>query len=149
MRPRPTKSDLAAVLRPLGNLDQVEELTGGMFASAYRVTLADGTRAVVKVSGTNPAHLCRYERDIARTEAETYRTLAQHGLPVPAVLLTDFSHAVVSGDVVVTSHLSGTPWNERLLDADAERAAKRALGELMADALGDGVKAAKGDVDAG
>ena len=40
--------------------------------------------------------------------------------------------------------------NEALMAAkESGQASASCLGELMADALGDGVKAAKGDVDAG
>ncbi|WP_062133922.1 phosphotransferase family protein [Demequina aestuarii] len=125
-------TDLATVLAPLGQVREAVTLTGGMFAAATLATLADDTKVVVKVSGTDVARLCSYERGIARTEARTYRELATRGLPVPEVLLTDFTHSVVPGDVVVTRHLSGTPWNEADLDEPASSRVKHSLGALMA-----------------
>ncbi|OJX95962.1 MAG: hypothetical protein BGO96_06535 [Micrococcales bacterium 73-15] len=128
-----TPTQIAAVLRPIGVPERIERLTGGMFAAAYRVTLADGGRVVVKATATDPRRLCRYELGIARTEVEVYRTLAGRGLPVPAVVLTDFGHDVVAGDVVVTAHLPGTPWIELDLDEEGAARARRALGGFMAD----------------
>lgn len=124
---------LAAVLEPLGRPFDMVALTGGMFAVTYRVTLDTGAVVVAKLTGTDSAGLCRYERGIARTEAQTYRTLADHGLPVPVVLLTDFSHAALDADVVVTAHLDGIPWSEAVLDEAASARVRRRLGAVMAD----------------
>ncbi|SDL36329.1 Predicted kinase, aminoglycoside phosphotransferase (APT) family [Microbacterium azadirachtae] len=120
------------LLRPLGEVREIVALTGGMFASTYRVTFAAGTLVVAKLTGADPGKLCRYERGIARTEAQTYRVLSNHGLPAPEVLLTDFSHVYVDADVVVTRHLSGTPWNETALDEVSSAQVRRRLGAAMA-----------------
>lgn len=74
-------------LRETGRRDR---LSGGQIADAWRVTLADGTAAVVKET--------RYD---ARLEAEGLRALAAAGAPVPAVLAVD-------ADTLVMEHVSGT-----------------------------------------
>lgn len=116
----------------MGTVSEVAELTGGMFASTYRVGFEDGSQAVLKATTTDDVALCRYERGIARTEALTYEMLGRASLPVPQVLRTDFTGRVVSADVVITSLLEGMPWSECALGEAEEVAAKRNLGALMA-----------------
>lgn len=108
--PAQTVRDLARVLAPLGEPAGVELLTGGTFATTYRVTLTDGTRVVVKTAPADAGRLLRYEHDLVRTEAEVYALAAERpGLLMPRVLLTDFSRTVLPSDVVVVSHLDGVP----------------------------------------
>ncbi|HEX7804624.1 MAG TPA: aminoglycoside phosphotransferase family protein [Cellulomonas sp.] len=108
--PEQTVRALATVLRPLGHVDRVELLTGGMFATTYRVTLGDGTRVVVKTAPTDTDRLLRYEHDLLRTEAAVYELAAgRPDLLMPRVLLTDLSRTVLPSDVLVVSHLDGVP----------------------------------------
>lgn len=108
--PLQTVRDLARVLAPLGETARVELLTGGTFATTYRVTLGDGARVVVKTAPTATDRLLRYEHDLVRTEAEVYTLAADRpDLLMPQVLLTDFSRTVLPSDVVVVSHLAGVP----------------------------------------
>jgi hypothetical protein len=108
--PEQTVRDLATVLRPLGPLDRVELLTGGMFATTYRATLGDGMRVVVKTAPTDTDRLLRYEHDLLRTEAAVYSLAADRpDLLMPRVLLTDLSRTVLASDVLVVSHLDGVP----------------------------------------
>ena len=129
-----TVRDLGAVLRPLGPVDRVELLTGGMFATTYRATLSDGTRVVVKTAPTDTDRLLRYEHDLLRTEAAVYALAAgRPDLLMPRVLLTDLSRTVLPSDVLVVSHLDGVP----LVDAGELEPAvtdrvQRELGAFMA-----------------
>lgn len=108
--PPQTLHALARVLAPLGEPARVELLTGGTFATTYRVTLTDGSRVVVKAAPADTGSLLRYEHDLVRTEAEVYALAADRpDLPMPRVLLTDFSRTVLPSDVVVVSHLDGVP----------------------------------------
>ncbi|MBB2924501.1 aminoglycoside phosphotransferase family protein [Cellulomonas cellasea] len=108
--PPQTRHALARVLAPLGEPARVELLTGGTFATTYRVTLTDGARVVVKTAPTDAGRLLRYEHDLVRTEAQVYTLAAERpDLLMPRVLLTDFSRTVLPSDVVVVSHLDGVP----------------------------------------
>lgn len=110
---------LPRVLAPLGELVRLETLTGGMFATTFRASLADGTRVVVKTAPTATDRLLTYERDLLRTEALVYRLAEDRpDLLMPRVLLTDFSRSVVPSDVVVASHLDGVP----LVDVEQDHA---------------------------
>lgn len=131
------RAALPAVLAPLGRVERLERLTGGLFATTFRATLADGRRVVAKTAPTATDRLLTHERDLLRTEALVYRLAADHpGLPVPRVLLTDFTRAVVPSDVVVASHLDGVPLTSleqdgRLPDAVRARVEPQ-LGAFMA-----------------
>ncbi|MCL3862475.1 phosphotransferase family protein [Actinotalea sp. K2] len=104
---------LATVLAPLGVVHRVERLTGGMFATTYRVTLQGTrpgrtTRVVVKTAPTQTDRLLTHELDLVRTEAAVYRLAADRpDLLMPRVLLTDFTRAVLPSDVLVVTHLEG------------------------------------------
>lgn len=101
---------LRTLVAPLGEAVAAERLTGGMFATTFRVTLADGERVIVKTAPTATDRLLSYEADLIRTEALVYDLAADRpDLLMPRVLLTDFTREVVASDVVVASHLTGTP----------------------------------------
>lgn len=125
---------LRAVLAPLGTIAAVERLTGGMFATSYRVTLDDGTRVIVKTAPTATDALLTYEHDLVRSEAHVYRLAEEHpALLMPRVLLTDFTRTDLPSDALVVSHLPGVP----LVDvgfgpADEDPRAARAEHELGA-----------------
>jgi aminoglycoside phosphotransferase (APT) family kinase protein len=102
---------LTSLVAPLGQLVDAELLTGGQFATTYRVTLADGTRVVVKTAPAGTDGLLTYEHDLLRAEALVYGLAADRpALLMPRVLHTDFSRTLLPGDALVVSHLPGVPW---------------------------------------
>lgn len=125
---------LSTVLAPLGRVQDVERLTGGMFATTYRARLADGSRVVVKTAPTATDRLLTYELDLLRTEAEVYRlAVGRPDLLMPTVLLTDLSRTTLPTDVLVASHLDGVPLVDAgELPAEVADAVQRDLGRLMA-----------------
>ena len=132
--PPQTVRDLAVVLAPLGQLDRAERLMGGMFATTYRATFTDGARVVVKTAPTDTHRLLSYELDLVRTEAAVYALAADRpDLLMPAVLLTDFTRAVLPSDVLVASHLDGVPLADVVdLAPGVADAVQRNLGAFMA-----------------
>ena len=102
-----------------------------MFASAYRIELADGRQVVAKIVSADTARLLQYERGILATEAAIYRVAAGH-VPVPTVLHEDFSRTIVAGDAVVVTFLSGTPWQTLTLSEEQTATARTNLGKAMA-----------------
>ena len=132
-----TRTALARVVAPLGDLVAAAPLTGGTFATTHRVTLADGTRVVVKTAPTATDRLMTYEHDLIRSEALVYALAADRpDLLMPALLRFDGSRTDLPGDVVVAAHLDGTPWQDAgfgSVDEDPRAArAQRDLGALMA-----------------
>ena len=115
-------------------MDRVELLTGGMFATTYRATLADGTRVVVKTAPTATERLLRYELDLLRTEAAVYSLAAgRPDLLMPRVLLTDLTRTILPSDVLVVSHLDGVPLVDAgELDPAIHDVVQRDLGAFMA-----------------
>ncbi|MFI2754011.1 phosphotransferase family protein [Cellulomonas sp. P22] len=130
----PTLTALTTVLAPLGRLEHAEQLTGGMFATTYRATLADGTQVVVKTAPTATDRLLTYELDLLRTEALVYDLAVDRpDLLMPRVLLTDLTRNVLPSDVVVVTHLDGTPLVDLgELDEGTTRTVERDLGAFMA-----------------
>jgi len=105
-----TQAALRRLLDSLGEVTGVEVLTGGMFATTYRVCLADGTRVIVKTAPVDTDRLLTYELDLVRTEALVYGLGAgRPELLMPRVLHTDFSRSILPTDVVVATHLDGVP----------------------------------------
>ncbi|WP_448630606.1 phosphotransferase family protein [Cellulomonas soli] len=128
---------LRELLAPLGEAVEAERLTGGMFATTFRVTLADGERVIVKTAPTSTDRLLTYEADLIRTEALVYGLAADRpDLLMPRVLHTDFTRQIVASDVVVASHLPGTPLMSAGFGPSGEDPrtdrADRELGALMA-----------------
>jgi len=128
---------LRTVLAPLGDVVSAARLTGGFFATSYRVELATGAVVVVKTAPADTSRLLRYEHDLVRAEALVYEIGATRPeLLMPRLLLTDFSRSQFAGDVVVASFLPGMPWQEAGFGAAADDAraarAQRELGALMA-----------------
>ncbi|MGX7827140.1 phosphotransferase family protein [Actinokineospora sp. 24-640] len=112
---RLSPSALDAVLRrALGSpLAGHRELTDGMFNTAYRLTTADGRDCVLKLAPPPGAPLLTYERGLMRTEAMAFARMAEHGLPVPEVLLAE-------DDLLLMTALRGLPWSAAQ-PADRER----------------------------
>ncbi|GIG41737.1 phosphotransferase [Cellulomonas phragmiteti] len=128
---------LARVVAPLGTLVEAVRLTGGLFATTHRVTLADGSRVVVKTAPTTTGTLLTYEHRLVRSEALVYGRVADRpDLLMPRLLRFDESGADLPGDVVVAEHLDGVPWQDAGFGPVAEdpRAARaqRDLGAFIA-----------------
>ena len=64
------------LVAPLGVLTDAELLTGGQFATTYRVTLTDGGASSSKTAPTRTDQLLAYEHDLLRAEALVYEVAA-------------------------------------------------------------------------
>lgn len=129
---------LARLVAPVGRAVAAEPLSGGMFATTHRVLLDDGTRVVVKQAPAGDSRLLTHEHDLLRTEALVYGLAADRpALRMPRLLHVDLSRTVVEGDVVVASHLDGTPGDRIGLypSADDARVGRlvRDLGAVVAE----------------
>lgn len=103
-----TQAALRRILDRFGKVTGIELLTGGMFATTYRVSLAGGTRVIVKTAPADTDRLLTYELDLARTESLVYELAAgRPELLMPRVLHTDFSRSILPVDVVVATHADG------------------------------------------
>ena len=123
-----TLEELTAVLAGVGVPVSVEPIGGGTFSAVQLATLDDGRRLAVKTSV--PDHedrppLLTYERDLLRTERDLLAALGAGGVvPVPELLLEDFTREHVPVDVIATDFVESTPWadlNEALPTEDNTR----------------------------
>jgi aminoglycoside phosphotransferase (APT) family kinase protein len=102
-------------------------LGGGTYNEVYRVTSPEGD-FVLKISPSDRPGLT-YERNLMRTEALFCR-LGHAVAPVPEVVHTDFSHALVHSDALLTTWLPGQPLFGR---EDVDRPlVRRQLGQAAA-----------------
>ena len=93
-------------------------LSGGTFCAVQEATLNDDIQIVIKTSVPDQARpdgrtpLLTYERDLLRSEIATLEALAAvDTVPVPEVLLTDFSRRQADVDILVMSHIPGVAWD--------------------------------------
>jgi aminoglycoside phosphotransferase (APT) family kinase protein len=136
-RPEAVVERVRELLAPLGPVLGIEPLSGGLFATAFRVVLGDGTAAVVKIAPADSSRLLTYEYDLMRAEALVYDMAEDRPeLLMPRLLWTDFTRTVLDDDVIVASFLPGEIWDRAGFGsvADDPRAARaqRDLGRLMA-----------------
>ncbi|MEU4688221.1 aminoglycoside phosphotransferase family protein [Actinoplanes sp. NPDC023714] len=121
--------DVAAIVRSgLGSgVRDGAELTGGGFATVWRVTLDSGDQVVVKVGPPPQARLLGYEKNVLAAEAEYFRLVRERvpGVPVPLVLAT--SEAGAEPAWLITTLLPG----RALTEGDSPQA-RRQLGAALA-----------------
>ena len=112
-------------------------LAGGTFNAVTRVSLAAGTRLVVKIPPGPETSLLSYERGILGTEALFYRLAGRlPGVTVPSVLAVNAGGGAGggAGDYLVMTECPGVPWPDLVpLPAGRERDELRAeLGRQVA-----------------
>jgi aminoglycoside phosphotransferase (APT) family kinase protein len=110
----------AALTRAGVSWDQVADcrsLAGGTFNAVYLVSMADGTKLVVKLPPGPEVPILRYEHGIAGTEALYYQLAGQcPNVTVPEVIAVD------GAGYLVLAHCPGRPWPElRPLPSGSER----------------------------
>jgi aminoglycoside phosphotransferase (APT) family kinase protein len=123
---------LTAALAGAGvNWDQVADcrlLTGGTFNAVHLVSLADGTRLVVKIPPAAGTPLLRYEQQgILATEALYYQLAGEcRDVTVPDVVAVETADA--AGGYLVMTECPGTPWPQLAPPpTDSERDELRAV----------------------
>jgi aminoglycoside phosphotransferase (APT) family kinase protein len=117
----PVRTETAAALASSGidpaSVVSAEDIGGGTYNTAVRLTLADGGRLVLKIAPATAG--LAYEHDLLATEAEYYR---QASGPLPSVV------GAGRGFLLMTE-LPGVTWNA----SDADRPRLRAeLGAIVA-----------------
>ncbi len=95
-----------------------EEIGGGTYNRAIRVTLADGRRLVLKIAPAAPG--LSYEHDLLATEAEYYRLVPG---PLPSVV------GAGPGFLLMTE-VPGVPWHGS--EVTGREALRRELGGIVA-----------------
>ncbi|WMT42229.1 phosphotransferase [Paenibacillus sp. D2_2] len=86
-----------------------EELTDGMYNTAYTLTLSDGMKVVLKVAPDPSIKSMRYEKGMMRSEVEVLRLLRdQGGIPVPEVYY--YTGDQTNLEYFVMEYMSGEPY---------------------------------------
>jgi aminoglycoside phosphotransferase (APT) family kinase protein len=127
---------VAATWGPQAELKVLTELTGGTFNASYRLDLADGTAAVLRIAPPPEVSVMSSEHNIIYAEAEALGLVgALTGLPVAPVIALDGSCALVPSPFLVVGVLSGRSLHEvrdELDDAARDRAVHDVEAALIA-----------------
>ncbi len=101
---------------PGESVNSIEELTEGMFNSAYALwgtgILKNGI--VLKTSPAPGTELLTYEQDILRTETKVYELIKDSPVKIPKILACDFSHKEIPCDYFFMEHVKGILWKNCL-----------------------------------
>ncbi|WP_353809013.1 phosphotransferase family protein [Agromyces sp. SYSU T00194] len=119
---------------PAGD-DFADEITEGWFNVAYRITLRDGERVVLKIAPPAGVAVLTREVGMMRAELEAMRLVSTRtSVPVPRIDHVDLSHDVVDADLFFMEYVDaenfGLAAEAGRLDAGVVRAATRELGAL-------------------
>lgn len=88
--------------------DWLEELGHGWFNVAYRITLRDGRRVVLKIAPPPDVEVMTYERGAMGIELAALRMIAERTtVPVPRVDHADTAHDLVDADWFVMPYVDG------------------------------------------
>jgi hypothetical protein len=124
-----------AIPPPLdATLSSIKELTTGSLHTLLLLTMADGSRLVLKIAPPQNVRLLRHEQQGLRTEAEALRALgAQNQIPVPRVLKYDAHGAELGVPYILMEYVPGMPLKELhpCLDANDKYYIDRQLGRLF------------------
>ncbi|MFF2372040.1 phosphotransferase family protein [Agromyces sp. NPDC058110] len=115
--------------------DFAHEITEGWFNVAYRITLRDGRRVVLKIAP--PAEIAVLTREVGmmRAEIEAIRLVAERTtVPVPRIDHVDLTHEVVDADLFFMEYVDadnfGFTAGAGLLDDEVVASGNRQLGAL-------------------
>ena len=94
---------------PNEDICSIEELTEGMFNSAYAVRgtgiMKDGI--VLKIGPASGTELLIYEQEILHTEVEVYKLLEDRPIKTPRILVWDYSHEEIPCDYFFMEYVKG------------------------------------------
>jgi len=97
-------------------ITSVGEFTEGMFNAVYIISFTEKVEGydeiVLKVGIQPDKYVLTYEKDIMLTEVKVYQMLAQSGIPVPKILRSDFSRAIIDCDYFFMERLTGDTWDK-------------------------------------
>ncbi|KAI9773329.1 MAG: hypothetical protein M1840_007544 [Geoglossum simile] len=115
-------------------LFSIKELTDGSLHSLYLLTMADGTRLVLKIAPPQNTRLLRHEQEALRSEAEALKVLeAQGQIPVPRLLKYDSQGGDLGAPYILMEYIPGMPLKELhpCLDANDKCSIDRQLGRFF------------------
>jgi aminoglycoside phosphotransferase (APT) family kinase protein len=117
-------------------IDRCTELTDGSYNAAFAVSLDDGRDLVLKVAPDPSLVLLTHEVDLMRTEVSLYRQAGEVGVPVPAVVLADFTRELIATDYAFLTRVPGVSFHSvRDTMTETEKAGVRRQVATAATAL--------------
>jgi aminoglycoside phosphotransferase (APT) family kinase protein len=90
-----------------------EEMIEGWANQAYKITLDDGRKVVLKIAPLAATNLMRCEQNLMTAEVEALRLVAKlQDVPVPQVLVYDSSLQFAPAQFFIMEYMSGKPYNQ-------------------------------------
>ncbi|MFW2490279.1 phosphotransferase family protein [Clostridium chromiireducens] len=94
-------------------VQDIIELKGGFFNTAYIIVFNDGRKVVLKISPMKDLKVMRYENNIMETEVFVLNKMHSiEGIPVPRVLYYDKSGEIINSEFLFMEFVDGRPLNE-------------------------------------
>lgn len=126
--PHDSIREMARKAFPNCEVKNIQELTEGMYNSAYRITGSGALESgvILKAGPMDGVKTLTYEKDILKAEVQVYHLLSEKAVPMPKLLSADYSHSIVPCDYFFMSHVSGVLWKK----ADKDRL-ERSRASLM------------------
>lgn len=138
---RQTRAQIAAMAAKAFNQldladgdDTVLELKDGWFNASYKIQLADGRQAVLKIAPPKDAEVMLYEKNIMATEVATMRLVRQNSaVPVPEIYFFDNAHDLCDADYFFMEHMTGDSLEHvnDSLPPDVKESVERHIGEII------------------
>lgn len=98
-------------------LEKSEELTDGWFNAIFVLYFKGNgvlghKQLILKTGLEDNKYVLSYEKDLMKTELEVYELLSKKGIPIPTILVKDFSKKLVNFNYFIMEKLEGAHWDK-------------------------------------
>lgn len=122
-------------LRDSTEIETISELSGGAFASLYKIVLKNGKKVVLKLSASDPRNELQYEQKLMETEVKVLRKLqADNKIPVPKILYYDDTKSILEVAYFFMEWVEGVQLStlyDNLLPKEQEKVSKQLAKHAM------------------
>ena len=93
-------------------IESIDELGGGTFNTAYRITLADQRKVILRVAPPQTMDTPWEEAFLMRSEHAMQPYFAPVAALMPKTLLIDFTHQLIDRDYMFQTFIEGERWDD-------------------------------------
>ena len=101
-------------------VESVQELGGGTFNTAYRITLAGPHQVILRVAPAQTADAAWEDAFLMRSEHAMQPYFAPIAALMPKTLLIDFTHQLIERDYMFQTFIEGQRWDDAWQELTAE-----------------------------
>lgn len=113
-------------------VEAISTLGNGEFNAAYKVTGADGTDYVLKISPPDGSHVLTYEKNMMESEVFWYHKMKENtNILIPTVYASDFSRQLLKASYFIMEMMKGEPlWAISFSEEEKQNIQKQKLNML-------------------